>query len=112
MRAVTDSDLFPDPLPSHIRKVKLAILDTGVDPSHEFMTAKGSSRIHRYVDFTTAEPDQYAKPTDTCGHGTHVAGLILQLAPSVELYVGRVFEDATSKENSSVRDDVRAAMVS
>ncbi|KAF2185919.1 subtilisin-like protein, partial [Zopfia rhizophila CBS 207.26] len=35
---------------------------------------------------------------DKSGHGTHVAGIILQFAPDAELYVARVFEhDLTSK---------------
>ena len=32
------------------------------------------------------------EPTDLTGHGTHVAGIILQLAPDARLFVARVFE--------------------
>jgi hypothetical protein len=32
-------------------------------------------------------------PKDNTGHGTHLAGLILYIAPDVDLYVLRVFTD-------------------
>jgi hypothetical protein len=96
--------LFPrNEWPDDTHKVRLAVLDTGVDSTHEFMTdIKGRPKVHEFKDFTSSSAPN-CRAIDTCGHGTHVAGVILQLAPYIELYVARVFE------NSSHRDDGTAS---
>jgi subtilisin family serine protease len=40
--------------------------------------------------------------TDIDGHGTHVAGIILQLAPRAELYIARVCQGDESYGKSSL----------
>lgn len=68
------------------RRVKIAILDTGIDLLHP--------QIKEYRDhikecksfFEDSKGD-----TDSCGHGTHIAGLLLDVASNAELYVAKVF---------------------
>jgi subtilisin family serine protease len=51
--------------------VKIAILDTGIDPTHEiFYFENGTSKIIAQVDFTEDN-----NPYDYFGHGTHVASI-------------------------------------
>lgn len=64
--------------------VTVAVMDTGVDPSHRVFDGVDLSRH----DFTG---DGHG---DAVGHGTAVAGLIAQLAPDAELLTLRVFGEA------------------
>lgn len=43
-------------------------------------------RIKKRVDFVDKDGDA----SDICGHGTHCAGLLNRIAPSADIYVGRV----------------------
>ena len=55
--------------------VGVAIIDSGVVPWHDDLTnssGPGPQRIAQYVDFV----DGQSTPSDTYGHGTHVAGII------------------------------------
>ena len=49
------------------------------------------------------------KPIDTDGHGTHLVTLLLQVAPSAEIYVARVAENskalATAEDHISQVND-------
>ena len=89
------------------RCVKVAILDTGIDWSHpkfqgtrlkplrngEFEPVRGErnqiDRIMKYRNFCN-DGRKVDNVTDIDGHGTHVAGIILQFAPTAELYIARV----------------------
>jgi subtilisin family serine protease len=75
--------------------VKLAILDTGIDAEHPWMRTHWKHRSDKphFYDFTTSADSRQTVPNDETGHGTHMAGLILQTAPDVDLYVFRVFTD-------------------
>ncbi|UUX97936.1 Ig-like domain-containing protein [Aquabacterium sp. J223] len=74
------------------RGVRVVVIDTGIDRSHEFF----DGRIVYQYDFA----DNDADATDVNGHGTHVAGVIGGedalfggVAPGVELIVLKVFGD-------------------
>jgi subtilisin family serine protease len=98
-----------------VRKVKVAILDTGIDSYHPFLTdALDMVKHSRYRDFTKSSLDDVATPTDICGHGTYIAGIFLRLAPHVELYIARVCEttDLGSKEASQVAEVSRNLVLS
>ena len=66
------------------RGVKVAIIDTGVDP------AKGLN-LERGLNTTGTEPADEWYDNGT-GHGTHVAGIVARLAPGAVLHSYRVFE--------------------
>jgi subtilisin family serine protease len=77
-----------------MQRVKVAVLDTGIDSDHPFIIEnwhRPPDNDKRYHDFTSEmSSEQPLKPVDNDGHGTHVAGIILQFAPDVELYVARI----------------------
>ncbi|ESZ10167.1 S8 family serine peptidase [Mesorhizobium sp. L48C026A00] len=76
--------------------VRVAILDTGIDATHQAF--KGKTIVGR--NFTGGDPDDFA---DRHGHGTHCAGTIcgdtvdgvrIGVAPGVkELFVAKVLDD-------------------
>ena len=69
--------------PSHGTAPAIAVIDSGIEPSAEF-----ERRITHFYDFTSGKPRK-ARPSDTYGHGTHVAGLIagrfVGIAPETRL---------------------------
>ena len=58
-----------------------------------------------YVDFLNGTKLEQ-NPEDACGHGTHMAGIILQLAPHAELFIARVFENNTLSLDANVTSSV------
>jgi hypothetical protein len=89
------------------KRIKVAILDTGLDyPGHPYVGKKWSPPIEGkdgrdieddgWKDFVdTAQMD----PLDEDGHGTHVAGIFLQHAPNAQLYIARIAKSGDSIEN-------------
>jgi subtilisin len=71
------------------RGVTVAVVDSGIDPSHP-----GVGRVQRSVSVDRVD-DEYtvnesAEPGDAVGHGTACAGIIRSIAPDVELVSVRV----------------------
>ncbi|RSL98206.1 hypothetical protein CDV31_012691 [Fusarium ambrosium] len=64
-------------------RLRVAILDSGIDYCHSDLYK--DSRIKDMVSWVDEEPG-----VDTCGHGTHIAGIILSLTENVEIYVGKI----------------------
>lgn len=86
------------------KKVIVAVIDTGIDPTHPDLKAnlwKGSSGETGF-NFVTNRPN----PLDDHGHGTHVAGIIgaasnpkvgtSGVAPSVSLMAVKYYSDSNS----------------
>lgn len=80
-------------------RIKIAILDTGIYYDHPFFQDEvRRPRIkarESFFDATKKETDvpfvdTPKKTKDTHGHGTHIAGIIMQVAPNTDLYIGRV----------------------
>lgn len=80
--------------------VKVAVLDTGIDPAHPSFAHLKSKISRQTKDFTL---DQEHGWHDGHGHGSHVASIICSLdvdhgpgwgvAPGIDLYVGKVLSD-------------------
>lgn len=75
-------------------KVKVAVLDTGIDASHPVFLK------HVFNDENCWDWTGSGSPTvDRIGHGTHSAALVLRIAPNASLYIGKVFDSV----NGNVR---------
>jgi subtilisin family serine protease len=98
--------------------VKIAILDTGIDRNHpDFQHPRSKPKKGGTISPVKGEEEQIKRinacrnfcddrkdvedVTDVDGHGTHVAGIILQLAPRAELYIARVCQGDESYGRSS-----------
>lgn len=69
--------------------VKVALLDTGLDPSDAFIRR----HLHRikYRSFIPGdESDAVKNATDSNGHGTFCAALLPKVAKNADVYIGRV----------------------
>jgi len=73
------------------QKVKIAVLDTGIDTKHPFIKgAISAGRIAKtYRSFVTGD----SSIEDSAGHGTHVTSLILDVAPNSEVHVARIAQE-------------------
>ena len=78
--------------------IKIAVLDTGLF-KHDWLG--GVQKAAGGDDIWDVEPDQYAD--NESGHGTFIAGLILQVAPAAEVYVVKVLD------SHGVGDDLTVA---
>ncbi|KAK5635063.1 hypothetical protein RRF57_010775 [Xylaria bambusicola] len=80
-----------------IKPIRVAILDTGCYKELEFFKDdRRSNRIKGWKDFTTAGSHS---ATDTFGHGTFMARLLMHVAPIADIYVIRVAENTEDLEN-------------
>jgi subtilisin family serine protease len=67
--------------------VKIAVLDTGVDSKHNFIKgAVNTNRIKDRQSFVKGD----SSTEDGFGHGTHVAALLLDVAPHAQIYVAKI----------------------
>ncbi|THY54272.1 subtilisin-like protein [Aureobasidium pullulans] len=66
-------------------EVRIAILDTGVDASHEAI-ARQRTQLRDVRSFVQGSDET----DDTHGHGTHGTALMLRLVPRARIYVGRI----------------------
>jgi subtilisin family serine protease len=93
---------------SEKKQVKVAILDTGVDGTHnQIRTSIQSGAIFAGKGFPSSlEPFQ-----DVHGHGTHAASVFLQTAPNALLCVARICAQEEDLESDYQRiADVSAAL--
>lgn len=74
-------------------RVKLAILDTGIDSKNPYW-----KKIKGYKDFVAVEEDE---GIDKTGHGTNGVYQILKVIPEVDVYVARVFDDERATQETS-----------
>jgi subtilisin family serine protease len=79
--------------------IKIAVVDTGIDTQHPFLK---DHIIGGFSPFNNGnKPDDYQ---DRNGHGTHVAGIIRQVAPDAELMAVRVFPNDESDGEGATLD--------
>ncbi|KAK5655304.1 hypothetical protein OQA88_5871 [Cercophora sp. LCS_1] len=73
-------------------RIKVAVLDTGVDKSTPSIRAN-SERIKEIKSWLPPRDGREPDGTDTCGHGTHVTGLLLTMAPDCDVYVAQIADE-------------------
>src|SRR5262249_15756207 len=97
--------------------VRVAILDTGIDPTHPAF----AGRIATSWDFLNEQPGatDVAEGLDTngdgvvdeaWGHGTHVAGIVTLTAPAAQLLIGRVLDSDGQGDVITVACGIRWAI--
>jgi hypothetical protein len=69
-------------------KIRIAVLDTGIDLT-DMMIKPAMSRIIDKRSWV-GSPESYL---DNYGHGTHVARLLLKMAPAAEIFVAKITDD-------------------
>lgn len=78
--------------------IRVAILDTGCQRDLAFFQdSHRSERLKGWKDFTSAGSES---ETDTFGHGTFMARLLMHVAPIVDVYLIRVAENIKDLENN------------
>lgn len=80
---------------AELRPIRVAILDSGCNLKAPYFQddeeSKRAARIAEWKDFV----DESEAKTDSFGHGTFMAMLVIETAPLAELYVARVAENTT-----------------
>jgi subtilisin family serine protease len=93
LRSVVDLDALRQAfLTGTGRGVRAVVIDSGVDGSHPAFAGKLKS-FHEVRGDGYAARCWPASPTDSIGHGTATAGIVLQVAPEVELHAIKVLGD-------------------
>ncbi|KAK4195218.1 subtilisin-like protein [Triangularia verruculosa] len=70
-------------------RIRIVVLDSGVDETDSLIrSAIKFGRINTQKSKSFVGPDEWRE--DSCGHGTHVAQLLLETAPAAEIYVGKI----------------------
>jgi hypothetical protein len=66
-------------------RIKVAILDTGLDVGHPDVMARAEriKDVRSWVNGLDGKQDR--KAGDSCGHDTHVASLLLNVAPDCDV---------------------------
>lgn len=85
-------------------KVVVAVVDTGLDVTHPFVknNVLYSNNIYGW-DFTKNQ----SNPTDDHGHGTHVAGIITSVAPSVSIVAVKYYS-ASATGDVNLKQSIKA----
>ncbi|KAL8296209.1 hypothetical protein RB601_003593 [Gaeumannomyces tritici] len=86
--------------PGTTARIKVAILDTGLDLTHP--TIKDDCR-GRIKDWKSWLPGRAG--TDVCdasGHGTHVAALLLDIAPESDVYIAQIADAVADADPQTV----------
>ncbi len=85
------------------RGVKVAIIDTGIDPYHKLLTSRISPDSYDFVGEGDADPSEDTVG-DAAGHGTFVAGIVTLTAPGAQIMVLRTMNgDGIGTEASVTR---------
>lgn len=74
---------------------------------NSFIHLKDNSMRITYQSFVKRDPSPTV-PSDLVGHGTHVAGLLLKVAPNADIYVAKV----SDKDELHNPDDIAKAGIS
>ncbi|KPM36021.1 hypothetical protein AK830_g10541 [Neonectria ditissima] len=75
--------------------IKIAVLDTGIDLNNAWISSK-AGRVKCWPSEDSCK--------DTDGHGTHVAYLLLRLAPLVQLHIAKVSKSQMLQDAADVEE--------
>jgi hypothetical protein len=90
------------------QKVRIAILDTGIDPLHQDILARDESIMDTVSWARDGLGTRQTKTKDCHGHGTAVASIILSIAEDADVYIAKV----TNDDGTSIAEqDVAAVRV-
>lgn len=99
--------LLPDIRDSTKSRVRIAILDTGIDTTDEAIQGF-EERIKGRRSWADNIEVGDENVQDRFGHGTHATALLCTMAPEADIYIGRVAQGKFLKEPSSI-SNVRAS---
>ncbi|KAF1985820.1 subtilisin-like protein [Aulographum hederae CBS 113979] len=71
------------------QRVKIAVLDTGIDRTHPEMQNERIKSVRSWVEGHNGEEEDL-QGGDVAGHGTHTTSILLDLAPDADIYVARI----------------------
>ncbi|SMQ51046.1 unnamed protein product [Zymoseptoria tritici ST99CH_3D7] len=100
---------FVDPTIEHVEPVRIAILDSGLDPDSPFLIEDqqlATPRVREARSFVRGS--EIYDVRDEIGHGTHALGLLLKVAPFAEIYVARIARQETL--DSDAYNDIAKAI--
>jgi len=88
------------------KRVRIAILDTGVDITHPQIHA-AQFRIKGYFSTSTDISPEFVSNSlelvqDYHGHGTHGASVLLRTAPDAAIYVAKVTDNDGKLNNDQI----------
>ena len=83
-----------------VHPVRVAVIDSGVDPTHEKIGA-----VHEVLLDSESPPAAIG-----AGHGTACAGIIRQIAPTTTLYDVRIFDESLTADGSALLAAIRWAI--
>ena len=75
------------------QKVKIAILDTGIELSDDQRASHEQDDEFIYKSWVDDDEEGFEKGKDDVGHGTHLATLIKKVAQHAVVHVARVFKN-------------------
>jgi subtilisin family serine protease len=87
------------------RKVVVAVIDTGIDPKHPHLNnnihvIKGDVSNRNYgIDFSKNRFNNM-QPSDSHGHGTHVAGIVKSVYPEVKILTLKYYNPKASGQDN------------
>jgi signal transduction histidine kinase len=80
-------------------RLKVAILDSGINFAHPDFSAEDRGRIKDRVTFIGGDRD-----IDSAGHGTHIAAIVLRLTKNVDLYIGKITESQSVNQRMEIAE--------
>ncbi|KFY52592.1 hypothetical protein V496_08343 [Pseudogymnoascus sp. VKM F-4515 (FW-2607)] len=93
-------------IPDKKDRIRIAVLDTGICMDDNFIQLKENRTRITYQSFVTGDKNP-TEPSDLVGHGTHVAGLLLQVAPNADIYVAKISDKDELYDPNDIASAIR-----
>lgn len=81
-------------------KIKVAIIDTGIDINNQFLVSKIPQKKHSKQFYGYNMIDPSLPPIDEMGHGSHVASIMTLLNPNIEIIPIKYYKPSLSGVDS------------